>query len=129
MPEYTASMFMSIFFTIVMVLIPDLSIYGMQNVKANQVTEQLTREIELAGGISNDIQDTYKSIMYAYGLDPDKFTLEISREGNIEYRGKFVVAVKGSYLFKTFNILGSGVGQINLPISGTDSGISEVWIR
>jgi len=112
-----------------MVLIPDLSIYGIQHVKANQVTEQLTREIELAGGISNDIQDTYESIMYAYGLDPDKFTLQISREGNIEYRGKFVVAVKGNYLFKTFNILGSGVGQINLPISATDSGISEVWIR
>lgn len=129
MPEYTASMFMSILFTIMMVLIPDLSIYGIQHVKANQVTEQLTREIELAGGISNDIQDTYESIMYAYGLDPDKFTLQISREGNIEYRGKFVVAVKSNYLFKTFNILGSGVGQINLPISATDSGISEVWIR
>jgi len=113
----------------VILFIPELVVYGVQTTKANDLVEQTTKQAELVGGITPEVQQRFEESLKQYGLDSEKFAVSYSNVGMVEHRGKFVVQVKGSYTFRTFNFLGTGVGKFSLPITATDSGVSEVWIR
>ena len=113
----------------IILFVPELIIYGVQSTKMNDLAEQTTKHAELVGGITEEVKATYQATLKEYGLDPDKFTIAYSKEGMVQHKGKFTVQIKGSYTFRTFNFFGTGIGNFTLPMTGTDSGVSEVWIR
>ncbi|MED3804431.1 DUF4320 family protein [Lysinibacillus xylanilyticus] len=113
----------------IFLFLPEMAIYTVQAAKANDVAEQTTKHAELVGGITDEVKARFKETLKEKGLNPDLFTVSYSREGEVEHRGKFVVQVKGSFTFRAFNFLGTGRGLIKVPITATDSGMSEVWIR
>ena len=113
----------------VITFIPELIIYGVQAVKANDLVEQTTKHAELVGGITPEVQQRFEEALEEKKLNPDLFKVSYSTNGMVDHRGKFVGQVKGSYTFRAFNLLGTGIGNVTLPITATDSGVSEVWIR
>lgn len=113
----------------IMVFIPDLIVYGTWNYKANAVVEQVTKEAEMVGGITPEVESRMQQSLKEYGLEGKGFTATYDRTGLVEHRGRFVVELKGKYTFKGFNIMGSKIGHFSLPITSIDSGMSEVWIR
>lgn len=113
----------------VIVIIPDLTIYGTLAYKSNSVVEQVTKEIEMQGGITTEVEEVFQRILKEQGMTKKDFSIQYNRSGQIEHRGRFVVQFKGEYTFRAFNLLGTGIGNFTLPITSTDSGLSEVWIR
>lgn len=113
----------------VIVFIPDLTIYGVQSYKSNSIVEQVTKEIEMQGGVTTEVEQVFQRVLKENGMSDKGFTIEYNRTGQIEHRGRFVVQFKGEYTFRAFNLLGTGKGKFTLPITSTDSGLSEVWIR
>ncbi|MGC7930650.1 MULTISPECIES: DUF4320 family protein [Lysinibacillus] len=111
------------------VFLPELSVYGVQSTKANNVTEQTTKHAELMGGITPEVKARFQETLGESGLNPANFHITYSTEGKVQHKEKFSVKVTGTFTFKTFNVLGTGIGNIKVPISSLDSGVSEVWIR
>ncbi len=109
--------------------VPELTIYGVQSVKANNVIEDVTKYAEMSGGITPEVETMYTNRLIEIGLDPNNFSISYSKKGRLQHQEKFTVQLKGSFTFKTFNVLGTGIGNFKAPISAIDSGISEVWIR
>lgn len=120
--------FMIIAFVFV-VFIPDLVVYGTLSYKANSVVEQTTKEAEMQGGVTTEVQTQFQSFLEDYGLDDKGFTVSYDKTGEIQHRGRFEVALQGQYTFRALNFLGTGVGNFSLPITAVDSGVSEVWYR
>lgn len=112
-----------------LLFIPELIVYGVQTDKANALAEQTTKQAELLGGITPEVQQRFNEALEEYKLDPEIFSVSYSNNGAVQRNGKFVVQVQGQYTFRTFNVLGTGLGNFSLPITATDSGVSEVWIR
>lgn len=115
--------------SLIIVFIPELIIYGHQTAKANDLVEQTTKHAEMVGGVTPEVENRFKESLVEYGLDPKVFSVSYSSKGMIGHRAKFTVKVEGSYKFRTFNILGTGIGNFTLGIFATDSGVSEVWVR
>lgn len=113
----------------VIVMVPDLIIYGTWAYKSNSIVEQVTKEAEMLGGITPEVENRFNEALADYGLTDKGFTIEYDRTGQLQYRDRFTVQLKADYTFTAFNLLGTGVGKFTLPITATDSGISEVWIR
>jgi len=113
----------------IMVLIPDLIVYGTYSYKANTIVEQTTKEAEMQGGITQEVEEQYNKAMKRYGMDGKGFKISYDRTGKFEHRGRFEVELAGQYTFRAFNLLGTGVGQFTLPIVSKDSGVNEVWLR
>lgn len=111
------------------VLVPDLIVYGTLNYKASSVVAQVTKEAEMMGGITTPVQDRADELIEQYGLDGQNMNLSYSSTGKVNYRGRFSVELSGSYTFKSFNLLGTGIGEFTLPIKQGDTGFSEVWVR
>lgn len=112
-----------------LILLPDLFIYGTTAYKANAVIEHVTKEAEMQGGITPEVEALFNETMEDYGLADKNFTVNYSSTGAIQHRGRFEITLEGSYRFRTFNVLGTGLGSFNAPISAKDSGVSEVWVR
>ncbi|MGG1021165.1 DUF4320 family protein [Bacillus paralicheniformis] len=113
----------------VMVFIPDLIVYGTLSYKANTVVAKTTKEAEMQGGITASVENRYKELLKEYGLDDKGFKVSYNKKGEIQYNDPVKVEIEGEYTFKSFNLLGTGVGQFKLPIRSSDSGHSEVWYR
>ena len=64
-----------------------------------------------------------------YELDPDIFKLTYSSTGQLQHKEKFALEVNGYFQSKTFNLLGTGIGNFKMPIYAPESGVSEVWVR
>lgn len=111
----------------IMVFVPDLIVYGTWAYKANAVVEQVTKEGEMKGGITPDVQSFQRQMERDYNLDGKGFTVTYSTESTVHYREKFVVEYEGAYTFRAFNLLGTGIGTFTLPIHAKDTGLSEVW--
>lgn len=129
MKNYTSYAYILFMLMPILMFIPDLVIYGTLASKSNSLVEQVTKEAEMVGGLTVFVDNRYEDALSQYGLENKGFTVDYSRTGEIEHKGKFVVQVRGTHTFKTFNFLGSGLGHFTVPITATDSGISEVWIR
>lgn len=114
---------------VIMVFIPDLIVYGTLSYKANAVVEQTTKEAEMQGGITTSVKSFHQQIVEDYGMDDKGFNVVYSNNGPVQHRGRFTVEYNGEYTFRSFNLLGTGIGQFTLPITAKDSGISEVWQR
>lgn len=126
---YTALGLMLLIIFPIITFVPELIVYGTLATKANSVVEQTIKEAEMTGGITPEVEEQYKKILKEYGLDDKGFSIKYDRIGKVAHRERFAVELKGSYTFKTFNLLGTGIGNFSLPIVSNDSGISEVWTR
>ncbi len=113
----------------IIVFIPDLIVYGTWNYKANAVVEQVTKEAEMVGGITPEVESRMQKSLKDFGLENKGFKATYDRTGQVEHRGRFTVTLKGEYTFKGFNLMGTGIGYFSLPVTSIDSGMSEVWIR
>ncbi|CAI6330749.1 DUF4320 family protein [Bacillus subtilis] len=113
----------------IMVFIPDLIVYGTLSYKANTVVAKTTKEAEMQGGFTPTVEKRYQELMKEYGLDDKGMTVSYNKKGEVQYNEQVQVQIKGEYTFKSFNLLGTGVGQFKLPIESSDSGVSEVWYR
>lgn len=111
----------------IMIFVPDLVVYGTLVYKANAVTEQTTKEAEMKGGITSDVKMFYRQVEQDYGMQNKGFTMQYRTDHDVHYREKFSVAYQGTYTFRAFNLLGTGVGKFTLPITAQDTGVSEVW--
>lgn len=112
-----------------LVFVPDLIVYGTLQSKANAVAEQITREGEIEGGVVSSVENRTQKILEDYGVDNKNFKVTYSKTGTLQQRNRFTVTVTSEYTFRSFNLLGTGLGQFTLPIEAKDSGRSEVWYR
>ncbi|MEQ2529120.1 DUF4320 family protein [Bacillaceae bacterium CLA-AA-H227] len=113
----------------IMVFIPDIIVYGTWTYKANSIVEKVTKEAEIQGGVTPSVEAHYNQIIKDYGMEDKGFTVKYSQKGQIQHQGRFTVEFEGAYTFRSFNLLGTGIGNFTLPIKANDSGRSEVWYR
>ena len=109
--------------------IPELAIYGVQTNKANNLAAAVAKEAEVQGGITPEVLAFYDKKLNDYGLDPDILKLTYSSTGQLQQKQKFALEVNGYFQSKTFNLLGTGVGNFKMPIYAAECGASEVWVR
>lgn len=129
MRDYVSVGFIMIILFVFCILIPDFIIYGTLNYKANAVVESTIKEAEMQGGITGEVEQEFENFMEMYGLQNKGFEVTYSQTGEIQHLGRIQVSLEGEYRFKAFNLFGTGLGNISLPIVSSDTGRSEVWYR
>ncbi|MED5094548.1 DUF4320 family protein [Bacillus safensis] len=113
----------------IIVFIPDLIVYGTIQYKAQTVVAKTTKEAEMQGGITPAVEQKYKELMEQYGLQDKGLKISYDKTGQKQFGDVVQMKLDGEYTFKSFNLLGTGAGQFNLPINTSDQGRSEVWYR
>jgi len=108
----------------IMVFVPDLIVYGTLVYKANAAVEQATKEAEMRGGFTPEVEAHYKKVLRDYGLEEEGI---IAHQSSVGYRDKMMIGYQGTYRFRAFHLLGTGGGTFTLPIVAQDIGVNEVW--
>lgn len=108
----------------IMVFVPDLIVYGTLVYKANAAVEQATKEAEMRGGFTPEVEAHYKKVLHDYGLEMEGAR---GHPSTVPYRDKIMIGYQGTYTFRAFNLFGTGVGTFTLPIVAQDVGVNEVW--
>lgn len=111
------------------VLVPELIVYGVQTQKVSTIASNITREAERQGGVPQGVKDYAYSQLADNGLDTKGYKVSYNRTGVINAGEKIEVTVKGTYEFSMFNFLGTGLGTSKLDIIQKETGYSQVWQR
>jgi len=111
------------------VLVPELIVYGVQTQKVATIASNITREAERQGGVTQPVMTYGNQQLSDNGLNTKGYKISYNRTGLVNAGEKIEVTVSGTYDFAMFNFLGTGLGSAKLNIMQKESGYSQVWIR
>lgn len=111
------------------VLVPELIVYGVQTQKVSTIASNITREAERQGGVQQTVRNYADTQLEDNGLSQKGFKVSYNRTGTINAGEKIEVTVKGTYEFGMFNFLGTGLGSAKIDILQKETGYSQVWER
>ena len=122
----------AIFFMLVMSIIffaADSISFGVQYVKSNELSKESIRLAERYGGYTPAVESEINKKIDKLGLDKEIFKVTTSTNGIVNFKGTIKIKVSGEYTFKAFNFLGTGIGNVTIPINVEKTGYSDVLYR
>lgn len=96
--------------------------------QVKELKEFVVQQIADNGGYTSEADVKVKERMEAYGLDDTIFKISLP-SGRVDYQEKFDVVISGSYTYRAFNLLGSGIGNFTVPIKDIGTGVGQVYYR
>lgn len=96
-----------------------------------QVSEVKQYAIELTetnGQYSSDVAAKVQAKMNSYGLTSARWSIS-HPTGRIAKDDSFEIKIKGSYTYRSMNILGSGIGNKTVAIESSGVGFGQVFWR
>lgn len=129
MPNYISIPVVVFILGIIMLATVEVAVYGVQNNKANDIAQEMTKEIELLGKIDSTTYAAFEKKIADRGLKPERFKLLVTEEKQYRWKEKFSIQVSGYYPITVFNFMNLKQGIFKLPIKATDSGVTEVLVR
>jgi Domain of unknown function (DUF4320) len=107
---------------------PEFAGHYVRTVQAKEVKDYVIQLVEKNGGYTTEVQSKVEEKMESYGLDESDWTISYP-SGTVNYEQEFEVTVEGRYRYKVFNLLGTGLGNFEIPIVTTGTGIGKVYFR
>lgn len=97
--------------------------------KMTSVSEFAVKTAENEGSLSSSVIEKIEYRMKQEGLSKDKFELIYQELAQINYNQAFEINIVGSFTYHALNMLGTGVGNIDVSLKASNIGYSNVWYR
>ncbi|MEI5919532.1 DUF4320 family protein [Bacillus cereus] len=107
---------------------PEFAGHAFYNVKANEVSEYAVGLAEREGGFTDNVISKVKSRMDHYNMPSDTWKIEYT-QGKVDFNKELHFEISGKYQYRVFNLLNTGVGTKEVPVSSYRSGLSQVYFR
>jgi hypothetical protein len=128
MSESTVVAVFATFLWAIAMFSPEFAGHYVRTVQAQELKDYVIQLVEKNGGYTPTVQSLVEERMESYGLDESEWSISYP-SGTINYEDEFNIKVEGKYRYRVFNLLGTGVGNFEIPIVTTGKGIGKVYYR
>lgn len=97
--------------------------------KANDLSEFAVKTAENKGGFTTDVISTVEYRKSTENLDSPQWNVDYKTTGQRNFGESIEVNTSGTFTYRTFNLLGTGLGNMDVQINAPNVGFSNVWFR
>ena len=117
-----------LFFWFLCILSIEFTTHQTRDYQVKEIVEYAVQEIQNHGGYTDAVAEKITNRMNHLGLSSAGFQIEAPKN-RIDFEEEFSVRIKGDYTYRAFNILGSELGNMTVPLSSSGVGIGQVYFR
>lgn len=102
---------------------------GFMNIKVNDLSEYAIKTAENSGGFTASAKSKIENRMINDNMTSSNYAIQYITDGKKNFSEEIQVNAAATFTFKTFNLLGTGIGNKTIQINSPNTGYSNVWYR
>jgi hypothetical protein len=116
-----------ILFWFITMLTPEFAGQVVRDYQIKEVKEYAVQQISDNGGYTTEVASKINNKMLGYGLNPN--WLVVKPDQKINWNEEFKIVIKGTYTYRSFNLLGTGIGNYTVDLKDEGTGTGHVYYR
>jgi hypothetical protein len=116
-----------ILFWFITMLTPEFAGHVVRDYQIKEVKEYAVQQISDNGGYTTEVASKINNKMVSYGLNPN--WLVVKPDQKINWNEEFKIVIKGTYTYRSFNLLGTGIGNYTVDLKDEGTGTGHVYYR